>query len=62
MQACSAAPSWPTAPLVKPMARFGKAIRVDPEGMMSSARVYADINVNRPKDYWDYESFSVAWG
>ncbi|URE01127.1 Casein kinase II [Musa troglodytarum] len=29
---------------------------------MSKARVYADINVLRPKDYWDYESLTVQWG
>ncbi|KAK7828680.1 casein kinase ii subunit alpha [Quercus suber] len=29
---------------------------------MSRARVYADINVHRPRDYWDYESLSVQWG
>ncbi len=25
-------------------------------------RVYADVNVNRPKDYWDYEALTVNWG
>jgi len=29
---------------------------------MSKARVYADINVVRPKEYWDYESLTVQWG
>ncbi|XP_054808960.1 casein kinase II subunit alpha-2 [Prosopis cineraria] len=29
---------------------------------MSKARVYADINVHRPKEYWDYESLTVQWG
>lgn len=29
---------------------------------MSKARVYADVNVLRPKDYWDYESLTVQWG
>ncbi|KAF8404913.1 hypothetical protein HHK36_009808 [Tetracentron sinense] len=29
---------------------------------MSEARVYADINVLRPKEYWDYESLTVQWG
>ncbi|KAG6705453.1 hypothetical protein I3842_07G179600 [Carya illinoinensis] len=28
---------------------------------MSRARVYADVNVHRPKDYWDYESLTVQW-
>lgn len=29
---------------------------------MSKARVYADVNVVRPKEYWDYESLTVQWG
>jgi serine/threonine protein kinase len=29
---------------------------------MSKARVYADVNVQRPKEYWDYESLAVQWG
>ncbi|KAK6938598.1 Protein kinase domain, partial [Dillenia turbinata] len=29
---------------------------------MSKARVYADINVHRPREYSDYESLTVQWG
>jgi hypothetical protein len=29
---------------------------------MSKARVYADVNVKRPREYWDYESLVVNWG
>ncbi|KAF3647847.1 Casein kinase II subunit alpha, chloroplastic [Capsicum annuum] len=29
---------------------------------MSKARVYTDINVLRPREYWDYESLTVQWG
>jgi hypothetical protein len=29
---------------------------------MSQARVYADVNVKRPREYWDYESLVVNWG
>ena len=29
---------------------------------MSRSRVYADVNVNRPRDYWDYENLAVTWG
>lgn len=25
-------------------------------------RLYHDANVNRPREYWDYERFSVEWG
>lgn len=28
----------------------------------SRARVYADVNAHRPRDYWDYESYVVEWG
>ncbi|KAL3726187.1 hypothetical protein ACJRO7_031130 [Eucalyptus globulus] len=31
-------------------------------GSMSKARVYADVNVIRPKEYWDYESLAGQWG
>mmetsp|Transcript_42222 Transcript_42222/g.99074 ORF Transcript_42222/g.99074 Transcript_42222/m.99074 type:complete len:356 (-) Transcript_42222:151-1218(-) len=30
--------------------------------VQSKARVYADVNVTRPKEYWDYESIAVQWG
>ncbi|ONK64737.1 uncharacterized protein A4U43_C07F29350 [Asparagus officinalis] len=30
--------------------------------IMSKARVYTDVNVVRPKEYWDYESLVVQWG
>ncbi|CAI5460949.1 unnamed protein product [Closterium sp. Yama58-4] len=29
---------------------------------MSQARIYADVNVQRPKEYWDYEALTVQWG
>jgi casein kinase II subunit alpha len=29
---------------------------------MSTARVYGDVNVHRPREYWDYEALSVQWG
>ncbi|KAF3324015.1 Casein kinase II subunit alpha [Carex littledalei] len=29
---------------------------------MSTARIYADVNELRPKEYWDYESLTVQWG
>jgi casein kinase II subunit alpha len=25
-------------------------------------RLYHDVNTNRPREYWDYEAFSVNWG
>ncbi|KAL8546408.1 hypothetical protein ACS0TY_006221 [Phlomoides rotata] len=29
---------------------------------MSKARVYADVNVLRPREYWDYENLTAQWG
>ena len=26
------------------------------------ARVYADVNSHKPRDYWDYESHPIEWG
>ncbi|KAJ4826671.1 Casein kinase II subunit alpha-4, chloroplastic [Turnera subulata] len=40
--------------------KIGKSIRRP--GAPSKARVYADVNVIRPKDYSDYESLTVQWG
>jgi len=28
----------------------------------SIARVYADVNTHKPREYWDYEALSVNWG
>ncbi|XP_035678411.1 casein kinase II subunit alpha isoform X2 [Branchiostoma floridae] len=28
----------------------------------SRARVYADVNTHRPREYWDYESHVIEWG
>nr|GMC66306.1 casein kinase II subunit alpha-like [Ipomoea batatas] len=40
--------------------KIGKAIRRP--GAPSKSRVYSDVNVTRPKEYWDYESLTVQWG
>jgi len=26
------------------------------------ARVYADVNSNMPRAYWDYDSVNISWG
>ncbi|KXG37490.1 casein kinase II subunit alpha [Sorghum bicolor] len=41
--------------------RFGRATR-HPGAVASVARVYADANAQRPKEYWDYESLDIQWG
>jgi len=28
----------------------------------SSARIYADVNSHRPREYWEYEEFTITWG
>lgn len=28
----------------------------------SRARVYADVNSHRPRDYWEYETHTIEWG
>lgn len=28
----------------------------------SIARVYADVNANMPRAYWDYDSVNISWG
>jgi casein kinase II subunit alpha len=28
----------------------------------SRAKVYADVNLRKPKEYWDYDSLQVKWG
>lgn len=40
--------------------KIGKSVRRP--GAMSKARVYTDVNVQRPKDYWDYEALTIQWG
>jgi casein kinase II subunit alpha len=29
---------------------------------MSRARVFCDVNVHRPPEYWDYENITINWG
>ena len=26
------------------------------------AKVYADVNSQKPREYWDYESLAIEWG
>ncbi|CAN0863746.1 Casein kinase II subunit alpha-4, chloroplastic [Linum grandiflorum] len=40
--------------------KIGKSVRRP--GAPSKARVYPDVNVIRPKEYWDYETLAVQWG
>ncbi|KAG5057557.1 hypothetical protein JHK86_012553 [Glycine max] len=55
-----ARPPPPPPPLDAMAQKIGKSTRRP--GSSSKARVYADVNVVRPKEYWDYESLNVQWG
>lgn len=45
----------------RPMPPIGRATR-HPAGATPIARVYADANSQRPKEYWDYEALDIEWG
>eukprot|EP00126_Sphaerothecum_destruens_P001523 Sdes_comp14939_c0_seq1m3645 len=32
------------------------------EGKSSRPRVYADVNLRMPQEYWDYEAMNIEWG
>lgn len=32
------------------------------QNITSMARVYADVNENMPRSYWDYDSVNIQWG
>lgn len=41
--------------------RYHKAQRKE-DNPLSISRVYADININRLKEYWDYENYEPEFG
>lgn len=54
-----------TATISNPIATPLSAITTSRSGKMpapSRSRVYADVNTNRPKEYWEYETHVVQWG
>jgi len=38
------------------------ATRPKARGVKNKARVYADVNLHRPREYWNYESNNINWG
>jgi len=50
------------APAMSSAQRFSKALRTKDAMSLSTSRVYADVNTQRPKDYWDYENMNIQWG
>lgn len=59
-----------TVSVVKTYAISGKSLvdktlgwqRFNTMAVPSRARVYADVNSQKPREYWDYESYVVDWG
>ncbi|KAA8497429.1 Casein kinase II subunit alpha-2 [Porphyridium purpureum] len=39
-----------------------RLMRRERGGKVSVARVYADVNDDRPEEYWDYDNLTVQWG
>ena len=35
---------------------------VDTDAARVMARVYADVNQQMPRAYWDYDSVNISWG
>lgn len=38
------------------------AVGMSGSGTGTWARVYADVNTHKPRDYWDYEAHPIEWG
>jgi hypothetical protein len=36
--------------------------RAHPNSPRTMAKVYADVNANMPRSYWDYDSVNISWG
>jgi hypothetical protein len=58
-QSLSLEPHPPPFPLPLTLTFNGYGVNPDP---LSMARVYADINANMPRSYWDYDSVNISWG
>ena len=41
---------------------FSIMSRPPPPGDVHLPRVYANVNGERPREYWDYEALAVEWG
>jgi len=39
-----------------------KPADIEPTTPRTMARVYADVNANMPRSYWDYDSVNISWG
>jgi hypothetical protein len=55
----SSSPEPRASPSSLPLTFNGYGVNPD---SLSMARVYADINANMPRSYWDYDSVNISWG
>ncbi|XP_060867268.1 casein kinase II subunit alpha isoform X1 [Metopolophium dirhodum] len=52
-----------TGPRFRTVANNQTTVRfINQMALPSRARVYADVNSHKPREYWDYESYTVEWG
>ena len=49
-------------PVARVMASSVPQLILGPNMSGSWARVYADVNTHKPREYWDYESHLIEWG
>ncbi|KAL1609110.1 Casein kinase II subunit alpha' [Nothophoma quercina] len=56
-----AAPQTVAAPSPTVTANLAAKMTTNSSGA-SIARVYADVNANMPRSYWDYDSVNISWG
>ncbi len=60
-QPLSTAPPIVSTPTAAPAPESTMALN-NTSGATSIARVYADVNANMPRSYWDYDSVNISWG
>ncbi|OSS50793.1 hypothetical protein B5807_04164 [Epicoccum nigrum] len=57
-----AAPQTVAASSPTPTAKLAATKMTTNSSGASIARVYADVNANMPRSYWDYDSVNISWG
>ncbi|KIH94319.1 hypothetical protein SPBR_05545 [Sporothrix brasiliensis 5110] len=48
--------------IASPGAQLSAELEAHGDETFSMARVYADVNQNMPRAYWDYDSVNISWG
>lgn len=54
--------SLPTSIFIKKAVSTRFALRLPQQAGRKMARVYADVNQQMPRAYWDYDSVNITWG